>query len=66
MGDGAAVHINRSASMTDPWIPIRRRPTDDEEEEAIIAEQDIVEAEGSFNRFTSEESRDLLSRDDED
>jgi hypothetical protein len=53
--------------MTDPWIPIRRRPTDDElEEEAIIAKQDIVEAEGSFNRFTSEESRDLLSRDDDD
>jgi len=53
--------------MTDPWIPIRRRPTDEEvEEETIVTAQDIVEAEGSFNRFTSEESRDLLSSDDED
>ena len=53
--------------MTDPWIPIRRRPTDEElDEETIVTGQDIVEAEGSFNRFTSEESRDLLASDRDD
>lgn len=53
--------------MTDPYIPVRRRPTDAElQAESRITEQDLLDAEAAFNRYTSEESRDLLRGDVED
>ena len=55
--------------MTDPGIPIYRRPTDEDlERDAMNIRQDAVDAVDAFKRFTSEESRDLLAsgRDDDD
>jgi hypothetical protein len=57
----------QEGQVTDPYIPVRRRPTDAElQAESRITEQDLLDAEAAFNRYTSEESRDLLRGDVDD
>lgn len=61
--------VRMETNVTEPGIPIYRRPTDDESDrDAMRIQQDAVDAVDAFKRYTSEESRDLLAagRDDED